>query len=264
MEGVGDLEITAASDRFREILSRRFDLPVLDERTEILHFILFRIFASILGSEYYYDLLGRFYAERVRQHDPSELFAELGIDPSAIPLPVYMSYRHIYPETLLYHVDLRGGIVHLDDVTARLFAGDVAYTLARKGLPLDVSGVPKHFADYARRAVPIKRSKPVSSKGYSFIESIMGASGLPDGRKRIIFFWLAPYLVNVKGMAPEDALPVLEEWLSRQSGGKITKSWLKDELILAKRKGIRPWGLKKVESTDPALVKMLRDLGVLQ
>jgi hypothetical protein len=263
VSNLDDLALTAASDRFRQILLKRFNLPVLDEKAELTHFILFRIFASILGSEYYYDLLGKFYAERARIHNPSELFVELGIDPEAIPLAVYMSYRHVYPETKLYYTDLRKGVVRLDPDRAALFAGDIAYTLSTRGLPLDVSNLPKHFADYARRAVPVRRSKPQNTKGYSYIESILSASGIPDGRKRIIFFWLAPYLVNVKGMHPDEAVSVLQEWLSRQGGAKIPPSWVKDEALLAKRKGIRPWGLKKVESADPALVKMLRDMGVI-
>ena len=259
-----DTALSTASDRFRQILMKRFDMPILDERTELLHFIVFRMFASILNSDYYYDLLGKFYAERARRYDPAELFVELGIDPSAVPLSEYMKYRHVYPETKLYYVDLSNGIVHLDPERAKLFAGDIAYTLAVKGLPLDPSKIPKSYTDYARRAVPVRRSSPAKSKGYAFIEAILSASGIPDGRKRIIFFWLAPYLVNVKGLTPEEAVSVLTEWLSRQGGAKIPPSWVKDEVVLAKRKGIRPWGLKKVESADPGLVKMLRDLGVIR
>jgi len=260
-----DATLSSASDRFRQILLKHFDLPVLDERTELLHFILFRMFASALGSDYYYELLGKFYAERARRYDPVEFFVELGIDPSAIPLPEYMKYSHIYPETKLYYVDVERGIVHLDDERARLFAGDIAYTLSIRGLPLDPSKIPKAYVDYARRAVPVRRSSsPKTAKGYSFIESILSTSGIPDGRKRIIFYWLAPYLVNIKGLTPEEAVSVLNEWLSRQGGGKIPPSWVKDEALLAKRKGIRPWGLKKVESTDPGLVKMLRGMGVLE
>jgi len=258
-----DATLSTASDRFRQILMKRFDLPILDERTELLHFIVFRMFASILNSDYYYGLLGKFYAERAKRYDPTELFVELGIDPCAVPLSEYMKYRHVHPETKVYHVYLIRGIVRLDHERAKLFAGDVAYTLATKGLPLDPSKIPRRYADYARRAVPVRRPSPVKTKGYSFMEAILSASGIPDGRKRIIFFWLAPYLVNVKGLTPEEAVSVLNEWLSRQGGTKIPTSWVKNEVILAKRKGIRPWSLKKVESTDPGLVKMLRDLGVM-
>ncbi len=262
ISSLDDQVLSSASDRFRQILLKRFDQPVLDEKTELLHFILFRIFASVLGSEYYYDLLGRFYAERTLRFNPLELFAELGITPEAVPLSVYMSYRHVYPETKLHYVALRRGVVYLEPSRQRLFAGDVAYTLATRGLPLDVSRVPKHFADYARRAVPVRRTASRSPSGYRFIEAILSASGIPDGRKRIVFFWLAPYLVTIKGMHPDEAVSTIVEWLSRQ-GAKIPPSWVRDEVQLAKRKGIRPWGLKKVEQTDPALVKMLRNLGVL-
>lgn len=264
VDGVTEVDLTSASNRLRSILSKHFDLPVLDEKTELLHYILFRIFVSILGSEYYYDLLGRFYAERVRRFFSSELFVEVGVDPYSIPLSDYMKYRHIYPETKLYYVDLRQGIIHLPEKLHPLFAGDIAYSFAVKGLPLDVSKVPKHFSDYARRAVPVRGTSTKSTKGYAYIEAVLSASGIPDGRKRLIFFWLAPYLVTIKGLHPDEAVSVIEDWLSRQGGAKIPPSWVKDEVALAKRKNIRPWGLKKVEQTDPGLIKMLRDVGVLQ
>ena len=263
LEDVSEKELEAAAGRLRSILSGKFEYSVLDERTELLHYLLFRIFASILGSEYYYDRLGRFYAERTRRFFSHDLFAELNIDPYAVPLGTYMGFRHIYPETKLYHVDVRGGVVRLTDSLVPLFAGRVAYSFAVRGLPLDVSGVPKVFSDYARRSVVVRKTPRKASRGYDYIEAVLSASGIPDGRKRIIFYWLAPYLVTVKGLGPDEAVATIEEWIARQGGGKILPSWVRDEVLLVKRKGIRPWSLKKVEQRDPGLVSLLRDMGVL-
>ena len=263
LEDITDEELEIASARLRSILSGRPDYSILDERTELLHYVIFRIFVSFLGSEYYYGKLGRFYAERTRRNFSHDIFTELGIDPYAVPLSAYMKYRHIYPETKIYHVELKRGVVYLTDALLPLFAGCTAYTLSVAGLPLDVSGVPERFAEYAKRSVAVRRA-PRSSRGYGYIEAVLSASGIPDGRKRIIFYWLAPYLVTVKGLSPDEAISTINEWLSRQGGGRIQPSWVKDEVLLAKRKGIRPWSLKKVRERDPGLVDILEGMGVLR
>ena len=264
LENISEEDLDGAARRLRSIYSGRPDSNVLDEKTELLHYLIFRIFTSIHGSEYYYKMLGRFYAERTRRFFTHDLFVELNVDPYAVPLNVYMRFKHIYPETKIYHVDLRGGIVRLGEELLPLFAGCIAYSLAVAGLPLDVSSVPKHFSEYAKRAVLVRSQRQKSSRGYGYIEAVLSASGISDGRKRIIFYWLAPYLVTIRDLSPEEAVSTINEWLARQGGGKIPPSWVKDEVLLVKRKNIHPWSLKKVEQVDPGLITILRDMGVLQ
>lgn len=264
--GIGDIsegDLEVASLRLRSIFSGNPDYRIFDEKTEVIHFVLFRIFVSALESDYYYQKLGLFYAERSKRLDPYDLFAELGIDPLSIPFSTYMHFKHIYPETKVYHMNIRKGYVYPTADLLPLIAGCIAYTLSVSGLPLDVSTLPKQFSDYARRSVVVRRTKS-SSKVYDYIEAILSASGIPDGRKRIIYYWLAPYLVNIKGLSPDEANSTINDWLARQGGGKIQPSWVKDEVLIVNRKKIHPWGLKKVEQQDPSLVESLRSLGVLQ
>ncbi len=257
--------LVSASSRLKNVLSRHPDYnTVLSAREEVLHYVLMRLLVSILGTDYYYDKVARYYAERTRRQTDylHEFLADVGIDPESLDVPTYMSFRHIYPETKLYHLPVRGGQVFFPRRLLPYLAGAVAYSLVRSSLPADVSSIPQRFKDYARAAVPVTVS-PGSSKGWGFVERLLSAEGIPDGKKRILLFWIIPYLANVKGLSVDEVVAKVQEWLSRQGGQKVLVSWVRSDAELTKKKGIRPWSLKKVEQTDPALVKMLREMGVL-
>ena len=258
--------LSSAANRLKNILSRRPDYDtVLPSREEVFQYVLMRILVSILGTDYYYDRFARYYAERTRRQTSyaEDVLAEVGIAPEYLDVPTYMRYRHVYPETKLYHVPVNGGQVLFPRRHIPYLAATVAYTLVRDSLPADVSDVPPSFRDYARAAVPVTASSGGSSKGWGFVERLLSAEGIPDGKKRILLFWIIPYLANVKGLSVDEVVSKVQEWLSRQGGQKVLISWVRSDAELAKKKGIRPWSLKKVEQTDPALVKMLRNMGVL-
>jgi len=257
--------LASASSRLKNILSKRPDYnTVLSAREEVLQYVLMRLLVSVLGTDYYYDRFARYYAERTRRQADylDDFLAEAGIDPEFLDVPTYMSYRHVYPETKLYHLPVKKGQVIFPRRLLPYLAGTVAYSLVRSSLPADVSDVPPHFKDYARASVPVTVSSG-PSKGWGFVERLLSAEGIPDGKKRILLFWIIPYLANVKGLSVDKVVSKVQEWLSRQGGQKVLVSWVRSDAELTKKKGIRPWSLKKVEQTDPALVKMLRDMGVL-
>ena len=257
--------LASASSRLKNILSKRPDYTtVLSAREEVFHYVLMRLLVSILGTDYYYDRFARYYAERTRRQAAhlDDFLAEAGADPEFLDVPTYMSFRHIYPETKLYHLPVKGGQVFFPRRLFPYLAGTVAYSLVRSSLPADVSDVPPAFKDYARAAVPVTVSSG-PTRGWGFVKRLLSAEGIPDGKKRILLFWIIPYLANVKGLSVDEVVARVQEWLSRQGGQKVLISWVRSDAELAKKKGIRPWSLKKVEQTDPALVKMLREMGVL-
>jgi hypothetical protein len=265
LELVPEPVLDSAARRLRMILSKRPDYrSVLSEKEEVLLYVLMRIMVSLLGSDYYYDRFARFYAERTRllSYSLDDFFAENGIFIDHLDVPTYMRFRHIYPETKLYHLPVSLGVVHLPPSRVPYFAGTVAYSLVISGLPEDVSSVPPVFKQYAQSAVPVTASK-TSAKGWGYIEKILSVSGLPDGKKRILFYWVIPYLTNVKGLSVPEVVSTVQDWLARQGGQKVPISWVRAEAENVKKKGYNPWSLKRVESVDPSLIKLLKDLGVL-
>ncbi|NPA86886.1 MAG: DNA primase noncatalytic subunit PriX [Candidatus Diapherotrites archaeon] len=182
------------------------------------------------------------------------------------PLPVaeFLSIERPFPELRLYHLPVERGRVFLGErkklLAVSLLYNDILRWIEEKVRSIVLSGALDHLKDHAQRALqpPFRKRR-----GYPHIQRILEAVGIPDGRKRILFYWLIPYWVSVEGKTPEEVLDLANEWLSRQAGGKIYFSWILSEAENVRSKGIKPWSLQKVERIDPELVKMLRGMGIL-
>ena len=181
-----------------------------------------------------------------------------------LPLPEFLSTRRIFPELKLYHLEVDGGRVFLGEraplYQASLLFSDILRWLEEKVVPKARDGSLDYLSSLARKALepPIRRKK-----GYPYIQKILAASGIEDGRKRILYFWLIPYWVSVESLTPEEVLNRAEEWLSRQGGSRIPSSWILSEADNVSRKGIKPWSISKVEKIDKWIVDELRRLGIL-
>lgn len=183
---------------------------------------------------------------------------------SVVSLRELLSTPRPFPQLRLYHLEVSRGNVYLKDrepfYRASLLYRDILRWIEEKVRKIVLSGVLDPLREYASKVLRPPSSK---KKGYPFIQRILSAVGIPDGRKRILFFWLIPYWVSVEGRSPEEVLDLANEWLSRQSGGKIYSSWILSEAENVRSKGIKPWSLSKVERIDPELVKLLRGMGIL-
>jgi len=262
--------LSAVAARLQRILSGNYDMPLLSEKSELLFFALARAMLSALDTPLYYDRFGKFYARRA-ERAPSEyrmyLFSATGLgDPRAgVPLATYMSFRHVYPETKLYHLPVSKGVVFVPNHVLPALAGAVAYSLAVKGLPIPLDRIPESIRKWAKQAVPkvsLPRGSGQSGR-WGFIESILKLSGIPDGRKRIVLYWIMPYLITVKGLDVDTAVSIAKEWAERQ-GAKILESWLRSDAENVKRKGLHPWSPQKVRAVSPDVFRMLQEMGVFQ
>ncbi len=267
----GDL-LRAAEQRFAAVVQKRRDYSLFrDPEREILVYPVLRLMASV--SPAYSDMLARFYADRTvfftSMEGMADFFVEAGlyVDPArpVFPLPRYMSFPHIYPETKIYHLPVSGGRVYVPPERLPYVAGCIAFHMVRRGLPVE-GKIPESVKEAVSRVISRAirpRKKEGRGKGIAFIERIIAASGIPDGRKRILLYWLIPYWITIQGLSVDEAVERAKEWISRQAGGKILESWIRSDAQNVKKRGIRPWSLAKVEKESPDLVKMLREMGVL-
>jgi hypothetical protein len=93
-----------------------------------------------------------------------------------------------------------------------------------------------------------------------WLESILRhPETIKDGRKRILYHLLIPYLVTEKRMNPDDVFKKLSEWLER-SGVDIRKyqSWLKSNIRLTAKKGIKPMAFTHFVEKYPTLEAYVR------
>ena len=180
-----------------------------------------------------------------------------------VPVPEYLRVPRPFPELLLYHVEVDGGIVRLRRpylFRASLLYADILSWIEKKVRPIVTSGSLEELRKHAQEVM----APPGPKKGrYGFIKKILSLSGLPDGRKRILFYWLIPYWVTVEGRSPEEVLELANRWIAQQGGGKIYSSWILSEAENVRTKGIKPWSINKVERVDPDLIKLLRSVGAL-
>lgn len=174
-----------------------------------------------------------------------------------VPLPEFLSVPRPFEEIKLYHLEVNRGKVFLHDkipfYRASLLYASVLRWLKEKVRPNAL----------LLRDILIKYIKVSSSKKKSpFIKKLIEAEGIPDGRKRILLYWLIPYWVNIEERDIEEVVELAREWVSRQ-GGRVYDSWLRSDAQNVKAKGIKPWSLEKVSRIDPELIKILKEVGVL-
>jgi hypothetical protein len=92
-----------------------------------------------------------------------------------------------------------------------------------------------------------------------WLESILRhPESIKDGRKRILYHLLIPYLVTEKKMAPDDAFKRLIEWLER-TGADIRKyqSWLRSNVKLTAKKQIKPMSYQRFTACYPELARFI-------
>lgn len=99
---------------------------------------------------------------------------------------------------------------------------------------------------------------------YAWIEKVI-ERGVPDGRSRLILYVISRYLLNVKGMQPEDAEAVIDSFIEascRNHGncGKIYKSWIRSVLRHVARGGWKPWSLERMQRDDPQLYEIVQSV----
>jgi hypothetical protein len=79
-----------------------------------------------------------------------------------------------------------------------------------------------------------------------------------DGRKRILYHLLIPYLITVKRMKPDDAMKRLIEWLEQTSADfRKYRSWLRSNVKLTAKKQIKPMSYQRFITCYPELAKYI-------
>jgi hypothetical protein len=88
-----------------------------------------------------------------------------------------------------------------------------------------------------------------------WLESILRRpESIKDGRKRILYHLLIPYLVTEKKMKPDDVFKELIDWLERSGAdSRKYRSWLISNIKLTARKQIRPMSYSRFIEQYPAL-----------
>jgi hypothetical protein len=112
------------------------------------------------------------------------------------------------------------------------------------------------------------RSARPQGKGssLSWIEQLL-QHPVEDGRHRLLWHVLAPYLINVKKLSPDQAEKVLQEYFEKcnavrslEPSSYSFKRLIRYYLKSAEKHGYPPWRLETIERQDPQLAQIVKEV----
>ncbi len=118
------------------------------------------------------------------------------------------------------------------------------------GLPIRREELPKDIIKFSK-TFTFKPAMTITVKGgnsRAWIERVL-ETPIPDVRHRVVNLVLAPYLVTVKKMSPEDAYAIILDYIERckkiNPDTKINEQYIMYQCRYAKSKGLKPLSLVK-------------------
>ncbi len=138
------------------------------------------------------------------------------------------------------------------------FFGDVAQRVIEEGVKnLRRASFPKPLTEIKNRVlnfVPAPKTRP--TKSYVYIEELM-KHPVSDGRHRLVWLVLAPFLVNVKKLEQEDAIERIKTYVSTTGEMRGMKRFVEYNVRRAKRNGLMPPTIHKLKAEHPDLFVLL-------
>ncbi len=158
----------------------------------------------------------------------------------------------------LVNQSLSSGLLYLDENSVNDLFGDAAERIIYEGVKnLRRAPFPKQLAslrDGVVQYIPPPRTK--STKGYLYVEELM-KNPVTDGRHRLTWLVLAPYLVNVKKLEDEEAVEAIRNFVSRTGETKAMKRFIEYNVKRARRTGLMPPTISKLQSDHSDLYLLI-------
>lgn len=176
----------------------------------------------------------------------------------AIPFESYLALVSKYelgraPKWKLSRQGLDRGVVRMSDNLVNDFFTDCAQiamavgvrNLRRGQFPKQLQGAKVRVMQY----VPAQR--PRAGKGYEYVEELL-KHPVSDGRHRLVWLVLAPYLVNVRKVDDEEAIEKIREFVSVAGETRDLKRFVEYNVRRARRNGLLPptFSTLKTEHSD--------------
>jgi hypothetical protein len=154
--------------------------------------------------------------------------------------------------------DLDGGIIRMSDNLLNDFFGDCAQAaiaegvrnLRRAPLPKQLVGVKSDVVQY------VPSPKPKTNKGYLYVEDLL-AHPVADGRHRLTWLVLSPYLVNVKKLDDETAIEKIRAFVSAAGETSAMRRFIEYNVRRARRNGLLPPTFSTLKKEHPDIYWLL-------
>ena len=151
----------------------------------------------------------------------------------------------------------RGTILLSDNMLNDLF-GDCALAAIAEGVrnlrkapfPRQLFGVKSEVIQY------VPSPKPKTNKGYLYVEDLL-AHPVADGRHRLTWLVLAPYLVNVKKLDDEQAIEKIRAFVAAAGETSAMRRFIEYNVRRARRNGLLPPTFSTLKTEHPDIYWLL-------
>ncbi len=181
----------------------------------------------------------------------------------SLPFEAYLSLASKYelarnPKWKLARHDLERGIMRMSDNMLNDLFGDCALAAIAEGVrnlrkapfPKQLLGVNSEVIQY----VPSPR--PRTNKGYLYVEDLL-AHPVSDGRHRLTWLVLAPYLVNVKKLDDEQAIEKIRAFVAAAGETSAMRRFIEYNVRRARRNGLLPPTFSTLKTEHPDIYWLL-------
>ena len=162
------------------------------------------------------------------------------------------------PRWKLVRQPLEDGLVHLSDnmlndlfgECARALIGERTKNLRKGTFPRPLNDLRASIIRY----VPAQKVR--SNRGYSYVDELL-SHPVSDGRHRLVWLVLAPYLVNVKKLEDEEAIERIRAFVSVAGETRDMKRFIEYNVRRARRNGLLPPTFSTLKQEHPDLYSLL-------
>ena len=279
-EGLASREVVAQTEsRLLSALGRGKYEPHISELVEFSSFFTAALVASqdpVLASRYSKKEAERAKAFFVREEPKAkaetlaECFGARFTDHSeegrprySAPFEGYLSLVSKYelgrnPKWKLARQELDHGEIRMSDNMFNDLFGDCALAAVADGVrnlrkapfPKQLLGVKSEVIQY------VPSPKPRTNKGYLYVETLL-EHPVSDGRHRITWLILAPYLVNVKKLDDQDAIERIRRFVAAAGETSAMRRFVEYNVRRARRNGLLPPTFSTLKTEHPDIYSLL-------
>jgi hypothetical protein len=158
----------------------------------------------------------------------------------------------------LVRQDLDGGIIRMGDNLLNDFFGDCARAVISDGVRnFRKAPFPKELVKMRDRVLQFVPSpKPKTNKGYLYVEDLL-AHPVSDGRHRLTWLVLAPYLVNVNKLDDEQAIEKIRAFVAAAGETSAMRRFIEYNVRRARRNGLLPPTFSTLKTEHPDIYWLL-------
>ncbi len=181
----------------------------------------------------------------------------------SMPFESYLSLVSKYelakkPTWKLVRQNLDKGVVRLTDNGLNDMFGDCAVAAVAEGVRnLRKAPFPRQLQDVKSGVVQyVPALKPRTNKGYVYVEDLL-KHPVSDGRHRLVWLVLAPYLVNVKKLDDVEAIERIRAFVQAAGETSAMRRFVEYNVRRARRNGLLPPTFSTLKTEHPDIYWLL-------